>query len=157
MNTVFHGNIEKLTLNESNFRRVLFTTPNKNLQLTLMSLKPREGIGMEMHPNIDQFIRVEKGHGYLKIGKENPEIQPLYDGMAVVIPSGTWHNIVNVSNNERFNLYSIYTPANHPVDRVQRDKPVNHEHFTALGGNKNIILGVVLIGLLAYFLLYRKF
>ncbi len=100
-------NIEKDTLDNENFRKVLYTA--KNSQLVVMSLKPKEDIGMEVH-QLDQFIRVEKGRGKAILNGEEYE---LADGSAVVVPAGTEHNIVNTSETEEMKLYTIYSPPNH--------------------------------------------
>ena len=101
-------NIEKESLENNNFRKVLFTAPNS--QLVVMSLAPKEDIGMEVHTDVDQFIRVESGVGKAILdGKETK----LEDGSAVVIPARTQHNIINTSN-KSMKLYTIYSPKEHP-------------------------------------------
>ncbi|WKZ31022.1 MAG: cupin domain-containing protein [Candidatus Dojkabacteria bacterium] len=103
----FHSNIEEETKSNSNFRRVLYTA--KNSQLVLMSLKPKEEIGMEIHQN-DQFFRIESGEGKCLIdGNE----YPLHDGVALVVPAGAEHNVINTSESEDLKLYTIYSPAHH--------------------------------------------
>ena len=119
-------NIEIETKANENFRKVINTS--NNLQLVLMSLKPGEDIGMEVHENIDQFFRVEKGQGKAIIKKENSiEEFPLTDGSVIVIPKGTYHNIKNTGN-ESMKLYSIYSPPNHPFNRVDLNKPQEDIH-----------------------------
>src|SRR5688572_19896735 len=99
--------IEKDTLKNTDFRRVLYT--GKNVQLVLMSLRPKEDIGEEVH-TLDQFIRVEAGHGIAALdGVEHK----LADGSAVVIPAGTRHNILNSSDKEDLKLYTLYSPPEH--------------------------------------------
>lgn len=119
-------NIEKETLENKNFRKVLYTA--KNSQLVLMSLKPREEIGLETH-TLDQFIRVEKGTGKAFLnGKE----YDLADGSAVVIPAGTEHNVVNTSDSEELKLYTIYSPPEHrdgTVHATKADAMAREEHF----------------------------
>ena len=119
-------NIEQETLNNSNFRRVLYTT--KNSQLVLMSLKPKEEIGSEVH-QLDQFIRVEKGQGKSVLNGREYDIS---DGFAVVVPAGTEHNIINISETESMKLYTVYSPPNHR-DGVVHDTKVqaesDEEHF----------------------------
>lgn len=100
-------NIEKLSLENENFRKVLYTA--KNSQLVVMSLKPKEDIGAEVH-RLDQFIRVEKGSGKTVLNGEEHEIG---DGSAVVVPAGTEHNIINTSETEEMKLYTVYSPPNH--------------------------------------------
>lgn len=110
-------NIEKRSLDNGYFREVLFTGPNS--QLVVMSLQPGEDIGMEVHGNVDQFIRVEAGKGKAIL---NGEEHDLADGSAVVVPAGTEHNIVNVSSSEPLKLYTIYTPPEHPDGTVHKNK-----------------------------------
>jgi len=100
-------NIEKDTQANENFRKVLYTA--KNSQLVLMSLKPKEEIGSEVH-QLDQFIRVEKGSGKAVLNGKEYEIA---DGSAVVVPAGTEHNIINTSETEEMKLYTVYSPPNH--------------------------------------------
>ncbi len=110
----FSTNIEKDTLANESFRKVLYTA--KHSQLVLMSLKPKEEIGMEVHPDNDQFFRFEKGTGKAIIdGNE----YPISDGFAVVVPSGSQHNIINSSETEELKLYTIYSPPHHQ-DGVER-------------------------------------
>jgi mannose-6-phosphate isomerase-like protein (cupin superfamily) len=110
----FVSNIEKDTLENDNFRKVLYT--GKHCQLVLMSLKPNEEIGMEVHADNDQFFRFEKGRGKCIIDGNEHEIE---DGSAVLVPAGAQHNIINVSMTESLKLYTIYSPAHHR-DGIQR-------------------------------------
>lgn len=114
---VFVDNIEKLTLDNTNFRKVLFTGPNS--QLVVMSLKIGEDIGMEVHHDVDQFIRIEKGEG--KAVLDGMEYE-LFADFAVVVPAGTNHNIINTSETEELKLYTIYSPAEHPAGTVHQTK-----------------------------------
>jgi mannose-6-phosphate isomerase-like protein (cupin superfamily) len=100
-------NIEKLSIDNENFRQVLYTA--KNSQLVLMSLKPGEDIGEEVH-TLDQFFRVEKGTGKAVLDGVEHEIS---DGTAVVVPAGAMHNIINTSVDAPLKLYTIYSPPNH--------------------------------------------
>ena len=110
-------NIEDKTLENDNFREVLFTAPG--IQLVLMTIGVGDEIGLETHDDVDQFIRVESGEGKAILdGREHA----LEDGSAVVIPRGTEHNIVNVSKSEPLKLYSLYTPPEHPNGTVHRTK-----------------------------------
>jgi mannose-6-phosphate isomerase-like protein (cupin superfamily) len=110
-------NIERDTLANEDYRRVLFTGPNT--QLVLMTLRPGEEIGEETHEEHDQFIRVEAGDGVVLLdGKRTA----LADGSAVVIPAGTRHNVVNTSKNEPLKLYTLYSPPEHPDGTVQHTK-----------------------------------
>lgn len=109
-------NIEKETLNNENFRKVLYTA--KHSQLVLMNLRPGEEIGSEVHA-LDQFIRVEKGTGKAIL---NGQEYDLADGSAVVIPAGAEHNVVNVSDSEPLKLYTIYSPPEHKDGTVHPAK-----------------------------------
>jgi len=100
--------IEKLTLANGNFRKVLYTA--KHSQLVLMSLKPLKEIGMETHQNNDQFFRIEKGLGKVIIDGNEYQIG---DGSAIVVPAGSEHNVINISETEDLKLYTIYSPAHH--------------------------------------------
>ncbi|HOX30403.1 MAG TPA: cupin domain-containing protein [Candidatus Paceibacterota bacterium] len=110
----FNIDIEKETLANNNFRKVLYTS--KYSQLVLMSLKPGEEIGMEIHNENDQFFRFEKGVGKVVIDGNEYEVK---DGSAIVVPAGAEHNVVNVSGSEDLKLYTIYSPAHHQ-DGVMR-------------------------------------
>ncbi|MGH7502073.1 MAG: cupin domain-containing protein [Longimicrobiales bacterium] len=110
-------NIERDTLSNEDYRRVLFTGPNT--QLVLMTLQPGEEIGLETHGGHDQFIRIEAGTGVALLdGKKHP----LEDGSAVVIPSGVQHNVVNTSSDTPLRLYTLYSPPEHPDGTVQHKK-----------------------------------
>ena len=113
----YYGNLERETTNNRYFREVISTTAN--MQLVLMSLKPGEDIGLEIHPYTTQFIRVEKGSGVAFI--EGEELK-LSDGSAVIIPLNTQHNITNTSLHENLKLYTIYSPPNHAYDRLDKNK-----------------------------------
>ena len=117
----FRIDLENETINNTYYRKVVYTS--NNTQLVLMSLKPKEEIGNEKHDNLDQFIRIEKGLGNViyNQGKDNEMIQQLSDGIAIIIPSGTWHNIINIGD-EPLQLYSIYSPPEHPEGLVQENK-----------------------------------
>ena len=112
---MFHANIELETAENTDFRRVLFTT-NKS-QLVLMSLRPGEDIGEEVH-NVDQFFRFESGTGEVI---SNQSTQKVSDGDCVVIPSGTKHNIVNTGK-KYLKLYTIYSPPHHKDGTVHHAK-----------------------------------
>ena len=113
----FTINIEKATLENNNFRKVLYT--GKHNQLVLMSLWPKEEIGMEVHPDNDQFFRFEKGQGKCVIDGNEYEIS---DGVAIVVPAGAQHNIINTSDTEELKLYTIYSPAHHKDGIVRATK-----------------------------------
>lgn len=113
----YSDNIEKLTLENADFRKVLYTA--KNSQLVLMSLKPKEEIGMEVHNENDQFFRIEKGEGKCTIDGNEYD---LADGSAIVVPSGSQHNVINTSDSEDLKLYTIYSPAHHEDGVVHKTK-----------------------------------
>jgi len=113
----FSNNIEKSTLENDNFRKVLYT--GKYSQLVLMSLAPNEEIGMEVHEENDQFFRFEKGSGKVVIDGNEYEVQ---DGSAIVVPAGAEHNVVNASSDEPLKLYTIYSPAHHQDGVVRKTK-----------------------------------
>jgi mannose-6-phosphate isomerase-like protein (cupin superfamily) len=115
------GDIERETLDNETFRTVVFT--GEHLQMTVMRLAPGEDIGGEVHPDTDQFIRLEQGRGQALIGpsEEEAEARDIEDDWAVVIPAGAWHNVVNTGD-EDLKLYSIYTPPEHPDGTVHRTK-----------------------------------
>lgn len=112
----YHSNIEKDTLENDNFRKVVWT--GKYLQVVLMTLKPGEDIGVEVHDNVDQFFRVESGEGKAVI---NGEEFILEDGVSIVVPAGVEHNLINIGS-EPMRLYTIYTPPNHIDGRVHETK-----------------------------------
>lgn len=113
----FTTNIEKDTLKNENFRKVLYTS--KHSQLVLMSLKPNEEIGMEVHSENDQFFRFEKGQGKCIIDGNEYEVS---DGIAVVVPVGAKHNIINTSDTEELKIYTIYSPAHHKDGIIRATK-----------------------------------
>ena len=115
--TGYVTDIERDTLANEDYRRVLFTGPHT--QLVLMTLRPGEDIGLETHDGHDQFIRVEAGTGYVELDGERHE---LHDGSAVVIPSGAKHNVVNSSERDVLRLYTLYSPPEHPDGTVQHTK-----------------------------------
>lgn len=112
----FHTNIEKDTLSNEFFRKVLYTTPRS--QLVLMTLRAGEEIGLETHAEHDQFIRVEAGVGKAFL---NDTTYDLADGSALVIPAGTKHNIVNTGS-DPMRLYTLYTPPEHPDGTIHATK-----------------------------------
>ncbi|MEK7515137.1 MAG: cupin domain-containing protein [Patescibacteria group bacterium] len=112
----FHTNIEKDTLENENYRKVIYTA--QHMQVVLMTLRAGEEIGMETHAEHDQFIRVENGEGKAYL---NDSVYDLADGSAVVIPAGTQHNIVNTGSGP-MRLYTIYTPPEHPDGTLQATK-----------------------------------
>ena len=115
--TGYVGKIEELTLANTYFRQVIFTAPHS--QLVLMSLLPKEEIGTEMHANVDQFFRIEKGQGKVIM---NGEENTIGDGDAIVVPAGTTHNLINTSQTDELKLYTIYSPPNHPDGKIHKTK-----------------------------------
>ena len=112
------GPIEKLTLENAYFRQVLFT--GKHAQLVLMCLGPGEEIGDEVHPNVDQFFRIEQGEA--KFVFDERKESAVRDGDAVVVPAGTYHNVINTSKTVPLKLYTLYSPPNHPDGTVHKTK-----------------------------------
>jgi len=110
-------NIEKATRDNRNFRRVLHTAENS--QLVVMSLQPGEDIGLEVHPHLDQFIRIEEGVAQVVLDGVTHNVAADW---AVVIPAGTEHNVINTSGAEALKLYTIYSPPQHPDSTVHVDK-----------------------------------
>jgi mannose-6-phosphate isomerase-like protein (cupin superfamily) len=115
----FKTNIEKDTIKNKNFRKVLYTA--KNSQLVLMSLKPKEDIGMETHPENDQFLRFEGGTGRVEIDGSKYTVK---DGDAVVIPAGAKHNVTNTSAAEELKIYTIYSPPHHKDGTIHKTKAI---------------------------------
>ena len=110
--------IEKESIKNDNFRKVLFT--GKHLQLVLMSLKGGEEIGNEVHEHVDQFFRIEQGSA--KFVLNNKDEHETHDGDAIVVPAGTWHNVINSSQSAPLKLYTVYTPPQHPDGTVHKTK-----------------------------------
>lgn len=120
----FVVNIEKETLQNPYFRSALWT--GEHLQLTLMSIPVRGEIGLEAHPNLDQFLRLEKGYGLVKMGSSPDKLNfqaRVTDGYAVFIPAGTYHNLINIGN-VPIKLYSIYAPPEHPNGTLHETKEI---------------------------------
>jgi mannose-6-phosphate isomerase-like protein (cupin superfamily) len=116
------GNIEQQTFDNDTFRTVVFT--GEHTQLTVMSVAPGEDIGGEIHDGHDQFIRIESGSARVELGGSEgapAKVQEVSDDWAVIIPSGTWHNVVNVGGGP-LKLYSLYSPPEHPDGAVHRTK-----------------------------------
>lgn len=116
--TGFFGKIEKQTLKNKYFRQVLYT--GKHLQLVVMSLKPGEEIGNEVHENVDQFFRIEEGKA--KFILNNTEEHVARENDAVIVPAGTYHNVINASKSKKLKLYTVYTPPNHPDGTIHKTK-----------------------------------
>ena len=110
-------NIERETLKNRNFQKVLFT--GKHHQLIVMSLEPGQDIGEETHDDLDQFTRIEQGRGLVQIGRDRKRIQA---HSAFVIPAGVKHNVINTSNDEDLKLYTVYSSPEHEDGEVRRTK-----------------------------------
>jgi mannose-6-phosphate isomerase-like protein (cupin superfamily) len=120
--SIWVGNIEDLTEDNDTFRTVLWTGAHS--ELTLMSIAPGEDIGMEVHPNVDQFLRIEEGQGKVVAGPAQDRLDETYeveDDWAFIIPAGTWHNVINTGSGP-LKLYTVYAPANHAPGTVHRTK-----------------------------------
>ena len=120
----FVVDIAKTTVNNDTYRTALWTGPH--LQLTLMSLNPGEDIGLEVHPNTDQFLRIEKGTGVVRMGNSRDNLyyqQNLYDDYAIFVPAGTWHNIINTGK-DPMKIYTIYAPPHHPHGTIHQTKAI---------------------------------
>jgi mannose-6-phosphate isomerase-like protein (cupin superfamily) len=123
----FKTNIEKETLENRNFRKVLYTGIHS--QLVLMSLRPKEDIGMETHTENDQFFRFESGQGRVII---DGNVYEVGDGVAIIVPAGAKHNIINISDSKELKLYTIYSPAHHKdgiVRATKEEAEANDEEF----------------------------
>ncbi len=133
-------NIEKATKENNDFREVVYTA--ENCQLVLMSLKPGEEIGNEVH-DVDQFFRFEEGEGQVVLnnnGEISGEVHGVKDGSVLIVPSGTWHNILNISKTKALKLYTLYCPPHHKdgvrhatkeeaeKDRTDKFKGITTEH-----------------------------
>lgn len=126
----YSNNLEQETLVNTNFRKVLYT--GKHSQLVLMCLLPNEDIGMEVHPDNDQFFRFEKGQGKCIVDGNEYTVS---DGFTVVVPAGAQHNIINISTTEPLKLYTIYSPANHKngiVRSTKSEAEQNKEEFDGI-------------------------
>jgi mannose-6-phosphate isomerase-like protein (cupin superfamily) len=114
--------IEKVTKENSTFRTVVFT--GEHTQLTVMRLGPGEDIGLESHPTLDQFIRIEAGQARIELGRTKESIDETHDvedDWAVIVPAGVWHNVVNAGAGD-VKLYSLYSPPEHPHGTVHKTK-----------------------------------
>lgn len=113
----YHANIEALTLQNDNFRSVLYTAGH--CQLVLMALNPGEEIGLETHEDNDQFFRFEKGEGKVIINETEYQVS---SGDCVIVPAGARHNVINSSLSEKLHLYTIYAPAHHEDGVLRKTK-----------------------------------
>lgn len=123
----FAVNIEEVTKQNNTFRTALWT--GEHLQLTLMSINVGDDIGLEIHPHLDQFIRIEEGQGLVEMGDRQDRLdfrRKVYDDFAFIIPAGKWHNLTNTGN-KPLKLYSIYAPPQHPPGTVHETKAIAEE------------------------------
>ncbi|MBK7722497.1 MAG: cupin domain-containing protein [Austwickia sp.] len=118
----FVVDIEAATTENATFRTALWT--GSYLQMTVMSIEPGDDIGLEMHPDVDQFLRVEAGQGKVEMGPAQddlPFVAEVEDDWAILVPAGQWHNVTNTGS-QPLKVYSIYGPPNHPLGTVHADK-----------------------------------
>ncbi|WP_026889015.1 cupin domain-containing protein [Clostridium beijerinckii] len=116
-------NIDKATKQNTNFRTALWT--GEHFQVTLMSINVGDDIGLEIHPDTDQFIRIEEGQGVVKMGRSEDKLEfqaNARDDFAIMVPAGTWHNVINTGT-KPLKVYSIYAPPHHPHGTVHVTKP----------------------------------
>jgi len=115
-------NINRAAKQNNTYRTALWT--GEHLQLTLMSINPGEDIGLEIHPKVDQFLRIEEGQGMAVMGKSKDQLtfrKNVTEDSAIFVPAGTWHNVINTGAIP-LKLYSIYAPPNHPFGTIQQTK-----------------------------------
>jgi len=115
-------NINEAAKQNDNFRTAIWT--GNNLQVTLMSIPPGEDIGLEVHPNVDQFIRIEEGRGFVQMGDDKYRLdfqREVNDDDAIMVPANKWHNVINTGY-KPLKLYSIYAPPEHPRGTVHVTK-----------------------------------
>lgn len=120
----FVTNIDEATRQNTNYRTALWT--GQYLQLTLMSIPVGGEIGLEVHPDTDQFLKIESGNGITMMGHDRNQLnfqRPVCDGFAIFVPAGTWHNIINTGNHP-LKIYTIYAPPHHPHGTVQATKAI---------------------------------
>jgi mannose-6-phosphate isomerase-like protein (cupin superfamily) len=126
----YYGKIENLTVENENFRKVLYTSQHS--QLVLMSIVPNGEIGAEVHADNDQFFRFESGHGKVIIDDNE---YPVEDGDAIIVPAGANHNVINTSDSEALKLYTLYTPPHHKdqiVRKTQEEAEADDEEFDGI-------------------------
>jgi len=126
------GDIESVTLANENFRTVVFT--GNQTQLTVMRIPAGGEVGWEMHGHIDQFLRIEAGEARVDLGRTQDKVDESHDvsdDWAIIVPAGTWHNVVNIGSGD-LKLYSLYSPPEHPDGTVHKTKAesdaAEHDH-----------------------------
>ena len=120
----FVVDIQKATMHNDTYRTALWT--GQHLQLTVMSIPPGGDIGLEVHPDTDQFLRIEAGQGLVQMGRTQEQLylhQPVFEDSAIFVPAGTWHNVTNTGR-EPLKLYSIYAPPHHRHGAVHATKAI---------------------------------
>ena len=138
----FVVNINQAAKQNNTYRTALWT--GTHLQVTLMSINVGEDIGLEIHPKVDQFLRVEQGQGIVQMGKSKDNLsfeRNVFDDSAIMVPAGTWHNVINTGNIP-LKLYSIYAPPNHPfgtIDVTKADAEAREKGY-AHGIGNNVFL-----------------
>lgn len=121
-NDIFSFNIEDSALKNQDFRKTIWT--GKFMQITLMSINSGSSIGLEMHPDTDQFLEIEDGIGQVLIGKSKDRLsyqKRVRKGDAIIIPAGMWHNVINLGRG-CIKLYSVYAPPHHKPGTIHRTK-----------------------------------
>lgn len=127
-------NIEEATTENNTFRTALWT--GENFQVTLMSIPVGEDIGLELHPDVDQFIRIEEGEGLVEMGDNRDMLyfqQEVADDFAIMVPAGKWHNVTNTGDTP-LKLYAIYAPPEHPpgtIHKTKADAEAAEEYYMA--------------------------
>jgi mannose-6-phosphate isomerase-like protein (cupin superfamily) len=122
MALIWVGNIEDLAEENETFRTVVWTGAHS--ELTIMSIAPGDEVGLEVHPDTDQFLRIEEGEGVVKVGPAEDNLTETYeveDDWAFIIPAGTWHNVINTGD-EPLKLYTVYSPAEHAPGTVHKTR-----------------------------------
>ena len=122
MARIWTGDIEELTTGNDNFRKVLWA--GKHSELTLMSIEPGSEIGLEVHDDVDQFLRIESGQARIEAGPSKDDLNESHDvseDWAFIVPAGTWHNVINTGSGP-LRLYTVYSPANHEAGTVHHTK-----------------------------------
>ena len=112
------GDIERETLDNTTFRTVVFT--GEHTQLTVMSIEPGDDIGREVHPDHDQFTRIEQGTARVELSRSENDVEETHDAeadWAIIVPAGVWHNVVNTGS-ESLKVYSLYSPPEHPAGTI---------------------------------------
>lgn len=120
----FAANIDEMTSENNNYRTALWT--GKNLQVTLMSIKVGEDIGLEVHTTHDQFLKIEEGSGVVQMGDSGDKLdfqRRVSEGFAIIVPAGKWHNLINTGD-KPIKLYSIYAPPQHPYGTIHETKAI---------------------------------